>query len=953
MVMPANKIVIQGAREHNLKSINLEIPRNKLVVITGLSGSGKSSLAFDTIYAEGQRRYVESLSAYARQFLERLDKPDVDYIGGLSPAISIEQKTASRNPRSTVGTVTEIYDYLRLLFAHIGKVYCYNCGREIQRQAPQEISEKILQYPPSTKIQLLAPMVRGRKGQYQRLFSEIKKEGYVRIRLNGEIYELDEYIQLDKNKKHNIEVVVDRLIVKEGIQSRLNDSVETALKLSGGLVLVVPQKGAEKIFSTHFSCPVCDISYSELSPRMFSFNSPYGACPVCHGLGEKMDIDPDLVVPDKSKSISEGAIEPWSSPITTRRHKWKWSVSRYYQQILESVASHYEFSLDTPFQDLPPQVQEVLLYGSKDELVHINAQRGGYNHSSYDVFEGVIGNLERRYSQTDSDFVKEEIYRKYISQKVCPECEGRRLKKEALSVKVEAKTIAEVTDLAVKDALEFFGSLHLSAKEKYIAQQVLKEIRGRLRFLSNVGLEYLSLNRKASTLSGGEAERTRLATQIGSSLVGVLYILDEPTIGLHQKDNKRLLKTLKDLRDLGNTVIVVEHDEATIRAADYLVDLGPGAGEHGGKVVASGTLNKILNCKTSLTGKYLKRELQIQIPKGRRIPQKGYLEIIGAQEYNLKKIKVKFPLGLFIGVTGVSGSGKSTLVDYTLYRGMAKHLHNSRVKPGKHEEMKGVERVDKVINITQDPIGRTPRSNPATYTSTFTPIRELFSKVKDARMRGYKPGRFSFNVPTGRCERCHGDGMLKIEMHFLPDVYVTCEVCKGKRYNEETLKIKYKGKNIAEVLAMSVEEALEFFKNIPVLKRRLQTLYDVGLGYIKLGQSATTLSGGEAQRVKLAKELSKVATGKTLYILDEPTTGLHFADIEKLLDVLNRLVDKGNTVVVIEHNPEVIKMADYLIDLGPEGGEQGGEIVAEGTPEEVSKVKKSYTGQVLKQVLAR
>ncbi len=953
--MSKDRIVIRGAREHNLKNINVDIPRNKLVVITGLSGSGKSSLAFDTIYAEGQRRYVESLSAYARQFLERMEKPDVDYIEGLSPAISIEQKSVSRNPRSTVGTVTEIYDYLRLLFAHIGKVYCYRCGKEIQSQTPSQIVEKIMKYPTSTKIQVLAPLVRGRKGEYTSLLEKIKQDGYVRIRVDGIIYDLDDDIKIDKNKKHNIEVVVDRLVIKPENRSYIADSVETALKLAEGLVLITAAKKKneeEKLFSERFSCPHCEISYEELTPRMFSFNSPYGACPECHGLGEKMEIDADLIVPDKNKSIDEGAIEPWWNPVTTKRHRWKNSTSRYFRSILESLADHYKFNIYAPFKDLPENIQNIILYGSGNELVKFDVERAGQVYSYQDMFEGVIGNMERRYHDTDSEYVKEEIYRRYVILKTCPECKGKRLKKEALSVKITGNSIAEVTLFTIKEALNFFGSLKLTSQEELIAHQILKEIKDRLKFLINVGLDYISLDRKTETLSGGETARTRLATQIGSSLVGVLYILDEPTVGLHQRDTQRLITTLKNLRDLGNTIIVVEHDETTIKSADHIIDLGPGAGEYGGRVVAYGPPQTIMGSESSLTGKYLKKELQIPIPHNRRILGKGYLEVLAAQEHNLKKINVKFPLGLFICVTGVSGSGKSTLVDEILFRGLAKILYNSKIKAGKHDRIIGTDKIDKVINITQEPIGRTPRSNPATYTDTFTPIRQLFSKVKSARVRGYKSGRFSFNVKGGRCERCCGEGLIKIEMHFLPDIYITCEACKGKRYNNETLEVKYKGKNIAEVLDMSVEEALQFFENVPVLKRKLQTLYDVGLGYIKLGQSATTLSGGEAQRIKLAKELSRVATGNTLYILDEPTTGLHFADIDKLLGVLNRLVDKGNTLIVIEHNPEVIKIADYIIDLGPEGGDEGGRIVAEGTPEEVSSSSHSYTGKVLRKILS-
>ena len=963
--MSKDKIIIRGIRQHNLKNINVDIPRNKLVVITGISGSGKSSLAFDTIYAEGQRRYVESLSAYARQFLEMMEKPDIDYIEGLSPAIAIEQKSVSRNPRSTVGTITEIYDYLRLLFAHIGTVFCYKCGKKIQSQSPSQIVEKIMKYPVSTlrrqsfgasatKIQVLAPLVRGRKGEYTALLEKIQQEGYVRVRIDGIIHDLEEDIGIDKNKKHNIEVVIDRLVVKSDNKPYIADSVETALKLSEGLVLIVVKNKKtteEKLFSQKFSCPHCDISYPELAPRMFSFNSPYGACQQCHGLGEKMEVDEDLIVPDKNKSINEGAIEPWHNPVTTKMHRWKNSVSTYFSTILESLSYHYRFNLNTPFKDLDENIRKIILYGSGEELVQFDVERAGQLHSYEDAFEGVVGNIERRYHDTDSEYVKAEIYRKYIILKTCPECGGQRLKKEALSVKIKNKTISEVTSLTIEKVLRFFENLDLTSQEELIAHQILKEIKARLTFLMNVGLDYISLERKAETLSGGETARTRLATQIGSSLVGVLYILDEPTVGLHQRDTSRLITTLKNLRDLGNTIIIVEHDENTIKSADHIIDLGPGAGEYGGEIVAQGTPKEIMQSKNSLTGKYLKKELTIPVPEKNRIPKKGYLEIWGAQEHNLKNINVKFPLGLFICITGVSGSGKSTLIDEILFKGLAKILYHSKIKVGKHDKITGADKIDKVINITQEPIGRTPRSNPATYTDTFGPIREIFSKIKTARIRGYKPGRFSFNVKGGRCEKCNGEGLLKIEMHFLPDVYVTCELCKGKRYNNETLEVKYKGKNIAEVLSMSVEEALKFLENIPVIQRKLQTLHDVGLGYIKLGQSATTLSGGEAQRIKLAKELSKVATGNTLYILDEPTTGLHFADTDKLLKVLNRLVDKGNTLIVIEHNPDVIKIADYIIDLGPEGGDKGGKIVAKGTPKEVSLCKKSHTGKIIENIL--
>ncbi|NOZ64192.1 MAG: excinuclease ABC subunit UvrA [Caldiserica bacterium] len=947
------KIVIRGAREHNLKNINLEIPRNKLVVITGLSGSGKSSLAFDTIYAEGQRRYVESLSAYARQFLEQMEKPDVDYIEGLSPAIAIEQKAPPRNPRSTVGTVTEIYDYLRILFASVGKVYCFQCGKRIEKQSAEQIVDLILSLPPGERIQILAPVVRGRKGEYQKLLEEIRREGFVRVRIDGKMYDLEEEIELARYKRHDIDVVVDRVKITEKERSRITEAVELSLKISRGLVKVLlkGEKGEEeRVFSEKLACPVCGISYSELTPRMFSFNSPYGACSLCSGLGEKMEVDPRLVIPDENLSLEEGAVEPWSNPITTRRHRWKWSTARYFRSILKSISRHYNFSLTVPFKELPEEVKNIILYGTEEEI-EFEVERSGHIHRYRDTFEGVVRNLERRYKDTDSSFVREEIFKRYIRMRVCPECSGRRLKKESLAVRVGGKNIAEITEMSVKNSLKFFQELTLSEKENRIAGQVIKEVISRLSFLKNVGLDYLTLDRKAETLSGGEAERIRLATQIGSKLVGVLYILDEPTIGLHQRDNLRLLGTLKNLRDIGNTVILVEHDENTIRSADFIVDLGPGAGEHGGNVVAAGSLEEIVKAPDSLTGKYLKGELKIPVPVKRRAHQEKFLEIVGAREHNLKNINVKLPLGLFICVTGVSGSGKSTLVEEIIYRALAKIIYASREEPGKFSEIKGVEHIDKVIHITQEPIGRTPRSNPATYTDTFTPIRKLFSQTPEAKIRGYTPGRFSFNVKGGRCETCGGEGMLKIEMHFLPDVYVTCDACKGKRYNKETLEVRYKGKSIAEVLEMSVEEALSFFRHVPLLKRKLATLYDVGLGYIKLGQPATTLSGGEAQRVKLARELSKVATGRTLYILDEPTTGLHFADVEKLLQVLNRLVDKGNTVLVIEHNLEVIKNADYIIDLGPEGGEEGGWIVAEGAPEEIARNPRSYTGKYLQKIL--
>lgn len=950
--MSQDKIIIKGAREHNLKGIDLEIPRNKLVVITGLSGSGKSSLAFDTLYAEGQRRYVESLSSYARQFLEQMSKPKVDYIEGLSPAISIEQRKASSNPRSTVATLTEIYDYLRLLFAHIGEPHCYKCGRKIQPQTIENMSSQIMQFKEGSLIQIMSPLVRGRKGEYRDLLEEVKREGYLRVRIDGKTRLLEEDIFLDKNKKHTIEIVVDRLEVKKGMETRLADSLETASNRSGGLVLVIQKIGKEEkehIFSRHFACPQCGVSYEEISPRMFSFNSPYGACPVCNGLGTQQSIDPDLVVPDKTKSLSQGAIVPWEEGVGF--YRWARTAARYYFRRIASLARHYGFSLDTSFQDLPERIQKILLYGSDSEEIKFTERRGEEFYEYWASFEGVIPNLERRYKESDSSYVQEEIS-KYIRETPCPECKGARLRKESLAVTLKGISIYDVVKLSIKESNAFFSHLKLNSRQQLIAGEILKEIKKRLGFMVSVGLDYLTLDRRVGTLSGGEAERIRLATQIGSGLVGVIYILDEPTIGLHQRDNKRLLDTLKELRDIGNTIIVVEHDRSTIEAADYIIDLGPGAGEHGGKVVVSGSLQDIINCKTSLTGKYLRGELKISLPASRRQPRDNrYLQIIGAEEHNLKKISIKFPLGTFICVTGVSGSGKSTLVEEILYRALARHFYKSRMKPGKYEKIEGVHFIDKVIVIDQSPIGRTPRSNPATYTGLFTPIRQLFSQLEEARMRGYQQGRFSFNVKRGRCQRCKGEGMIKIEMQFLPDVYVPCDVCKGKRYSKETLQIKYKGKNIAEVLDLTVEEALKFFRNIPQVRRKLETLNDVGLGYIHLGQPATTLSGGEAQRVKLSRELSKIGTGKTLYILDEPTTGLHFADIEKLLSVLNRLVDKGNTVLVIEHNPDVIKVADYIIDLGPEGGEEGGELVACGPPEEIVQNERSYTGRILRKFL--
>ncbi|MDZ7335864.1 MAG: excinuclease ABC subunit UvrA [candidate division KSB1 bacterium] len=935
-------IFIKGAREHNLKNIDLEIPRDKLVVITGLSGSGKSSLAFDTLYAEGQRRYVESLSAYARQFLGLMEKPDVDYIEGLSPAISIEQRSASRNPRSTVGTVTEIYDYLRLLFARIGKPYCYNCGRPIQRQTVQQIVDQVMSLPMGTKLQVMAPVVRGRKGEYREIFEEARADGYVRVRVDGQVYELENEIKLDKYKKHNIEIVVDRLIIDPKIGSRLTDSVETALQLASGMVLVQIIDGEELFFSEHFACIECGISYEELAPRMFSFNSPYGACPTCNGLGNIMEVDPDLVVPDKNLSLNQGALRPWGEV----REGW------YFSQ-LKSVAQKYGFSMDVPFKMLKPEHQRIIYYGSGGDKVRMVYEREDRDtHAEFNThFEGIINNLERRYRQTTSQYIRTWI-ESFMNMKPCPSCQGSRLRKETLSVRIEDKNIYQVTRLSIKQAIDFFQQLKLTEREQAISAQILKEINARLRFLINVGLDYLTLDRSAGSLSGGEAQRIRLATQIGSQLMGVLYILDEPSIGLHQRDNRKLIDTLLELRNLGNTVIVVEHDRETIEKADFVVDLGPGAGENGGYVVATGTPKQIAQTENSITGQYLSCKRYIPIPKQRKNGNGQYLELIGARGNNLKSINVKIPLGLFVCVTGVSGSGKSTLINETLYPILVRHIYQAKKTPLPYDKILGLEYVDKVIDIDQSPIGRTPRSNPATYTGLFTPIRDLFAQLPEAKIRGYRPGRFSFNVKGGRCEACQGDGIIKIEMHFLPDIYVTCEVCKGKRYNRETLEIKYRGKSIADVLDMSVSQALQFFDKIPVIQRKLKTLEDVGLGYIRLGQQATTLSGGEAQRVKLATELSRMSTGRTIYILDEPTTGLHFEDINMLLKVLNRLVEKGNTVIVIEHNLDVIKTADYIIDLGPEGGDDGGRIVATGTPEQVAQNPDSYTGQFLRQVLA-
>jgi excinuclease ABC subunit A len=944
--MNSKYITIKGAREHNLKNIDLKIPREKLVVITGLSGSGKSSLAFDTIYAEGQRRYVESLSAYARQFLEQMPKPDVDSIDGLSPAISIEQKSGSKNPRSTVGTVTEIYDYLRLLFARIGKPYCYECGKPISSQTVSQIVDKIRGKGDGSRVNILAPVVRGRKGEYQKDLVQFQKEGFVRVKIDGKIIKLGDTVTIDKNKKHNIDLFIDRLILKEGIEKRLADSIETAVRYGEGVVKAefVDDKEKileEKVFSQKFACIDCGISYPEIEPRMFSFNSPYGACPTCTGLGTKSFLDPALVIPNPSLSIREGAIHPWE-----KRN------SEFFYQMLEALSKHYKFSIFEPFGKLPKKIQDLLLYGSGDEEIDFYYEMDGRKHFFRKPFEGVIPNLERRYKDTDSDYIREEI-EAYMGMIPCHTCKGARLKKESLHIKVSEKSIYDISRFTIKDGLLFFARLELSKKDEEIARRILKEIRDRLSFLVNVGLDYITLDRTASTLAGGEAQRIRLATQIGSSLVGVLYILDEPSIGLHQRDNKKLLATLKHLRDIGNTVLVVEHDEETMMEADHLIDLGPGAGESGGHIVFEGAPNTILKSEKSLTGKYLAGKLSIPVPAKRRAPNGKYVVLKGAKANNLKEIDVKFPMGVFVCVTGVSGSGKSTLVIDTLHKVLKQKLYMSKEKAGDYKSIEGVGNVDKVIDIDQSPIGRTPRSNPATYTQAFGLIRDHFSMLPESKIRGYKPGRYSFNVRGGRCEACEGDGMILIEMHFLPDIFVQCEVCGGKRYNRETLEVKYKGKNISEVLEMTVDEGFEFFANIPRIKSKLQTLKDVGLGYIRLGQSATTLSGGEAQRIKLSKELSKRATGKTLYILDEPTTGLHFDDIKKLLTVLNKLVGKGNTVIVIEHNLDVIKCADHIIDLGPEGGDAGGEIIAEGTPEAIAKNPKSYTGQFIKQVLAK
>lgn len=942
-IRPREYIKIRGANEHNLKNLDVDIPRNELVVLTGLSGSGKSSLAFDTIYAEGQRRYMESLSSYARQFLGQMEKPNVEKIEGLSPAISIDQKSTNRNPRSTVGTVTEIYDYFRLLYARIGIPHCPNCGKEIKKQSVDQMVDQITELPEGSKIQLLAPVVRGKKGEHAKVFDRAKRSGYVRVRIDGNMYELSEEIKLDKNIKHNIEIVVDRLVVKPGIERRLTDSIESVLALTEGLLLVDVIGGEAVMFSQSFSCPDCGISISEIEPRSFSFNNPFGACPVCFGLGYKMKFDPELMIPDKRLSINDGAIQVMGWQSCTDK-------GSFTNAILQALSATYKFSLDTPFEELPDDIQHMLIYGGFREVkVHYVGQRG---EGVYPVtFEGIVKNVERKYRETSSDIMKQE-YETFMRITPCEECKGMRLKRESLAVTVCDKNIFEITSMSVRNLSEFLQNMKLSKQQQMIGEQVLKEIRARVGFLVDVGLDYLSLSRATGSLSGGEAQRIRLATQIGSGLVGVCYILDEPSIGLHQKDNDKLLNTLKNLRDLGNSLIVVEHDEDTMLAADYVVDIGPGAGSHGGQVVAQGTAEEIMQVKESITGQYLSGRLQIPVPEMRRKPT-GWLKIVGAKENNLKDITVDIPLGVMTCVTGVSGSGKSSLVNEILYKHLAKSLNRARTIPGKHKEIKGIEQLDKVIDIDQSPIGRTPRSNPATYTGVFDQIRDLFASTPDAKAKGYKKGRFSFNVKGGRCEACGGDGIIKIEMHFLPDVYVPCEVCGGKRYNRETLEVKYKGKNIYDVLDMTVEEAVPFFDNLPSIRRKIETLNDVGLSYVKLGQPSTTLSGGEAQRIKLATELSKHSTGKTIYIMDEPTTGLHFADVHKLVEILQRLTDNGNTVVVIEHNLDVIKTADYIIDMGPEGGDKGGQVIAKGTPEEVAEDPASYTGQYVKKMLER
>ena len=940
--MKGPSIVVKGAQAHNLKGVDIELPKNKLIVMTGLSGSGKSSLAFDTIYAEGQRRYVESLSAYARQFLGQMDKPDVDTIEGLSPAISIDQKTTSKNPRSTVATVTEIYDYIRLLYARVGKPYCPYHGIEIESQTVQQMVDRILELEERTKIQLLAPVISHRKGSHEKLIEDIGKKGYVRLRVDDEIVDVNEVPQLDKNKNHTIEVVVDRLVVKDGIETRLADSIETALELAEGNLTVDVINGEELKFSENHACPICGFSIGELEPRMFSFNSPFGACPTCDGLGQKLKVDLDLVIPDKNKTLNEGAIEPWEP-----------TSSDFYPTLLKRVCEVYKINMDKPYKKLTDRQKNILMNGSGEKEIEFTfTQRNGGTRKRKMVFEGVVPNIDRRYHESPSEYTR-EMMSKYMTELPCETCHGKRLSKEALSVYVGDYNIGEVVEYSIKNALYYFENLKLSDQDKSIADQILKEIISRLSFLNNVGLEYLTLDRSSGTLSGGEAQRIRLATQIGSRLTGVLYVLDEPSIGLHQRDNDRLINTLKEMRDLGNTLIVVEHDDDTMRAADYLVDVGPGAGNHGGEVVSSGTPNKVMKDKKSLTGQYLSGKKRIEVPEYRREITDRKIQIKGAKSNNLKNVNVDFPLSVLTVVTGVSGSGKSSLVNEILYKALAQKINKSKVKPGNFDEIKGIDQLDKIIDIDQSPIGRTPRSNPATYTGVFDDIRDVFAQTNEAKIRGYQKGRFSFNVKGGRCEACKGDGIIKIEMHFLPDVYVPCEVCDGKRYNRETLEVTYKGKNIADVLEMTVEEATHFFENIPKIKRKLQTLVDVGLGYITLGQQATTLSGGEAQRVKLASELHKRSTGRSIYILDEPTTGLHVDDISRLLKVLNRIVENGDTVVIIEHNLDVIKTADHIIDLGPEGGEGGGTIIATGTPEEIAQNKESYTGQYLKPVLER
>lgn len=940
--MPSKEIQIKGARANNLKNIDVNIPKNNLIVMTGLSGSGKSSLAFDTIYAEGQRRYVESLSAYARQFLGQMDKPDVDAIEGLSPAISIDQKTTSRNPRSTVGTVTELYDYLRLLFARVGRPTCPYHGVEITSQTVQQMVDRIMEYQERTKLQILAPVVSGRKGEHVKVFEKLQQEGYVRIRVDGEMREVTEEIKLEKNKKHSIEVIVDRIVVKDGVTGRLSDSIETALGLGEGNIIVDIIGDEELQFSENHACPICGFSIRELEPRLFSFNSPYGACPTCDGLGKNLVVDLDLVIPDWDLTLNQHAISAWE-PIS----------SQYYPQLLKSVCDHYGIDMDVPVKKLSKQEMDIILNGSGKEKIHFHfANDFGKVRDSDIMFEGVLNNISRRYRETSSDFIRETL-EKYMAQKNCPTCYGYRLNIEALSVLVGGLHISNVTDYSITEAEQFFQQLELSEKEEQIARMILKEIDNRLTFLRNVGLDYLTLSRSAGTLSGGEAQRIRLATQIGSALTGVLYVLDEPSIGLHQRDNNRLINTLKQMRDLDNTLIVVEHDEDTMLAADWLVDIGPGAGDHGGEIIADGPPEKVKQNEQSLTGNYLSGKKFVPVPTKRRKPTKKKMEVVGAEENNLKNVTAAFPIGLMNVITGVSGSGKSTLVNEILYKSLAKQLYRGKVKPGKHKRINGLNNIDKVIDIDQSPIGRTPRSNPATYTGVFDNIRDVFAQTNEAKIRGYKKGRFSFNVKGGRCEACRGDGIIKIEMHFLPDVYVPCEVCHGKRYNRETLEVKYKGKSIADVLDMTIEEALDFFANIPKIKRKLQTVFDVGLGYIKLGQPATTLSGGEAQRVKLASELHRRSNGKSFYILDEPTTGLHTADIERLLSVLGRLVDNGDTVLIIEHNLDVIKTADHVVDLGPEGGDRGGHIVATGTPEQIAANEESYTGTYLKPILER